>query len=314
MSSGLKVVFWKEMADYLGSRKFIILFIVILVTAVSLVYILSQSITANPTALSPDYMFLNLFTVSAGSLPSFIFFISFFGPLIGIIFGFDAINSERSKGTISTVLSQPIYRDALINGKFLAGLATIAIILISIILIILGLELGILGIVPNTEEISRMLMFFVASVIYIGFWLSLGILFSIVFRQTTTSALVAVMVWIFLAFFILMIASVIADQIVPLDQNSTLEMVAKNENIKNMIMRISPVVLFQEIIVALLNPSARAFGITSLIQATDLLPTPLPLSQSLMVIWPQFVGLIALMLICFAASYIIFMRQEIRAT
>jgi len=312
--NGLKVVFWKEMADHLGSRKFIILFAIILAMSVSVVYILSQSISEYLTETSKEYMFLNLFTISAGSLPSFIFFVSFFGPLIGIIFGFDAINSERSKGTMSTVLSQPIYRDALINGKFFAGLTTIGIMLISIILIILGLELGVLGIVPNIEEISRMGLFFVASVIYIGFWLSMGILFSIIFRQTTTSALVSVMFWIFFAFFILMIASVIADQVVPLDQNATLETITKNDEIKNMILRFSPVVLFQEIVIALLNPSARAFGVSSLIKLSELLPTSLSISQSLMVIWPQFVGLIALMLICFAISYIIFMRQEIRAT
>lgn len=312
--NGLKVVFWKEMADHLGSRKFIILFAIILGISVSVVYILSQNISEYFSEISKEYMFLNLFTTSAGSLPSFIFFVSFFGPLIGIIFGFDSINSERSRGTMSTVLSQPIYRDALINGKFLASLTTIGIMLISIILIILGLELGVLGIIPNFEEILRMGLFFVASIIYIGFWLSMGILFSIVFRQTTTSALISVMLWIFFAFFILMIASVIADQIVPLNQNSTLEVAAKNDEIKNMILRISPVVLFQEIVIALLNPSARAFGISSLVKLNDLLPTSLSISQSLMVIWPQFVGLIALMLICFAISYIIFMRQEIRAT
>jgi len=312
--SGLKVVFWKELADYLGSRKFLILFTIILVSAISIVYILSQNIGEYLSEISKEYVFLNFFTISLGALPSFIFFVSFFGPLIGIIFGFDAINSERSKGTMSTVVSQPIYRDALINGKFLAGLATISIMLISIILIILGLELGVLGIIPNLEEIWRIIIFFIASVIYIGFWMSMGSLFSIVFRQTTTSALVSLMMWIFFAFFVLMISSVIADQVAPLNQNSTLEMIAKNENIKSMIMHISPVVLFQEIVIALLNPSARAFGITALIRGNNLLPTPLPLSQSLMVIWPQFVGLIALMLICFAVSYIIFMRQEIRAT
>ncbi|GAB4112351.1 MAG: ABC transporter permease [Candidatus Caldatribacteriota bacterium] len=312
--NGLKVVFWKEMADHLGSRKFIILFAIILAISVSVVYILSQNISEYFAELSKEYMFLNLFTTSAGSLPSFIFFVSFFGPLIGIIFGFDSINSERSRGTMSTVLSQPIYRDALINGKFLASLTTIGIMLISIIIIILGLELGVLGIVPNLEEILRMGLFFVASIIYVGFWLSMGILFSIVFRQTTTSALISVMLWIFFAFFILMIASVIADQIVPLNQNSTLEVIAKNDEIKNMILRVSPVELFQEIVIALLNPSARAFGISSLVKLNDLLPTSLSISQSLMVIWPQFVGLIALMLICFAISYIIFMRQEIRAT
>lgn len=313
--SGLKVVFWKELADNLGSRKFLVLFIIICLTAISIVYILSQNIGEYLDELSKDYMFLNLFSFSVGTLPSFIFFVNFFGPIIGILFGFDAINRERSQGTISIVLSQPIYRDTFINGKFLASLSTIAIMLISIIMIILGLELMIFGVIPSLEELSRMIIFFIASVVYIGFWMTMAILFSIIFRQTTTSILLSLMIWIFFAFFILMISSVIANQIAPIDQqNYTLEMLIKNDSIRNMIEHVSPVILFQEISTVILNPFARTFDILSLMQAKNLIPSPLSLSQSLLVIWPQFVGLIALMVICFAISYIIFMRQEIRST
>jgi len=41
--------------------------------------------------------------------------------------------------------------------------------------------------------------------------------------------------------------------------------------------------------------------------------TPLPFNQSLLLVWPQVVGIIALAAICFAVSYIKFMREEIRA-
>ena len=40
---------------------------------------------------------------------------------------------------------------------------------------------------------------------------------------------------------------------------------------------------------------------------------PLSLTQSLIVIWPQAVTLISMTALCFAASYLYFMRQEIRA-
>jgi ABC-2 type transport system permease protein len=41
--------------------------------------------------------------------------------------------------------------------------------------------------------------------------------------------------------------------------------------------------------------------------------TPLSFGQSLLLVWPQVVGIIALAAVCFAASYIRFMREEIRA-
>lgn len=30
-------------------------------------------------------------------------------------------------------------------------------------------------------------------------------------------------------------------------------------------------------------------------------------------VWPEFVGLVVLMLLCFAISYVVFMKQEIRS-
>ncbi|MDD3656921.1 MAG: ABC transporter permease subunit [Atribacterota bacterium] len=312
--SGLSIVYWKELADYLGSRKFIILFLIVALSAGTIIYVMHQSVGSDVSQFVGEYLFLKLFTFSAGTLPSFIFFVSFFGPLIGIIFGFDAVNSERSGGTMSMVLSQPIYRDALINGKFLAGITTIAVMLISIIMIIFGLEMIVFGIIPTMQELARIGLFFLLSIVYIGFWMGLGILFSIVFRQTATSALVSIMVWIFFSFFILMVANVIADQMVPLGTDATLELVAKNEGIRNMILRVSPLILFQECTTAILNPSIRFFGITTALKSLEVIPSPLSIGQSILVVWPQFVILIALILICFAISYVVFMRQEIRST
>jgi len=54
---------------------------------------------------------------------SFIQVMVFFGPILGLALGFDAVNKERVNGTLSIVLGQPIYRDSVINGKFIAGAA-----------------------------------------------------------------------------------------------------------------------------------------------------------------------------------------------
>ncbi len=310
--SGVRVIFWKEITDYFGSRRFLIPFIIICLTGISIAYLASQNLDSF-TQIPVEFTLLGFFVSSAGSLPSFTFFISFFGPLIGIILGFDAVSSERSHGTISLVLSQPIFRDSLINGKFLGGLVTIAIMLVSIFLIILGLGMWTLGIIPNMGEISRISVYYLASVVYVGFWLSLGILFSILFRRTSSSALTSIMIWIFFTFFIYMIANVIADQMVPVPSVTTPEVIAKNEAIRRAIMRVSPATLFEQIATAALNPSVRAFGFINPAEISGLMPAPLSLTQSLMIVWPEFVGLIVLMLLCFAISYVVFMKQEIRS-
>jgi len=149
--------------------------------------------------------------------------------------------------------------------------------------------------------------------LYISFWLSLAILFSILFDKTSTSALAALGVWIVLGFFIHMIAGIIADQIIPLGADSTPQELIRHEELRIAIMRFSPAYLLQEVSLAMLNPAVRILGPFSPNRLQGLIPSPLSLGQSLMVIWPQLTVLAALSIVCFGVSYVAFMRREIRS-
>src|SRR5437667_2389216 len=129
--------------------------------------------------------------------------------------GFDAVNSEFNRRTLSRVLSQPIYRDALLLGKFLAGLATLAVALVALWLIVLGAGILMLGLPPREVEVARGIGFLVVAIAYGGVWLAVALLFSVIFRSTATSALCALGLWLF--FFILcpMIASAITTRFTP---------------------------------------------------------------------------------------------------
>ena len=78
--------------------------------------------------------------------------------------------------------------------------------------------------------------------------------------------------------------------------------------------RLSPNTLFGEAVIGLLNPETRTLG--PIIQSQmygAIMGAPLPFGQSLLLIWPQITGLIAGMIVVFAAAYIIFQREEVRA-
>ncbi len=49
------------------------------------------------------------------------------GMILSGAIGFDLISKEKEDGSLKTVLSSPIYRDALINGKAAGAIATLAI-------------------------------------------------------------------------------------------------------------------------------------------------------------------------------------------
>ena len=316
--SGLMTVFYKELADAFSRWRFIILFALILIAGGFAIYLAAQSISEAVEEMPTELVFLRLFTTSGENLPSFLTFIVFFVPIVGIALGFDAINSEKNSGTLSRLLSQPIYRDAVINGKFLAGVVTIAILMTSIILLVAGIGLRMIGVAPGPEEVWRLIFFLAVTIIYGAFWLGLAMLFSIFFRRVATSALATIAVWIFFIFFMFMIAGFIANLIAPVDQTSAYQEMVRNEQLTIMAMRASPITLYQESVSVLLVPQLRTMGQLLQLQTSGvyeyMLPNPLSFDQSLLIVWPHLVALVALTVVCFAISYVKFMREEIRST
>jgi len=316
---GVWAVFRKELCDHFSSYRFVILFALIAMVSFITSYMAGIQMRENLQELSKiKFPFLTLFS-SPGAVVSMLQFVAFFGPLIGLVLGFDSINRERAHGTMIKLISQPIYRDAVINGKFLAGVLTISIMLISIILVISGFGLAIVGVVPKLEEILRIFIYLIISIFYISFWLGVSILFSILFRSIATSALASVALWIFMSFFVSLGAEVAANTIAPVAslEKTDPDTVIKNIRIKERTSLFSPMVLYQSASAIIIDPMRNTAQ--SLIQRGPIerflasrFQNPLPLGQSLIVVFPHITALIAITLITFAISYSVFMVQEIR--
>lgn len=308
------VIVRKEISDHVRSWRFIILVLIIALTCMGSLY---TALTNIGTAIKPgdpdsSFLFLKLFTASDGTLPSFVVFISFLGPLLGIALGFDAINSEQNKGTLSRILSQPIHRDYLINAKFTAALTVIGIMLFALAFLVMGFGLIAIGIPPTAEEFLRIIAFIIVSLFYVAFWLNLSIFFSIKFKQAATSALACIAVWLFFSVFYNMIINLVGRAISPSEMASTYQIISYQRFMLNLL-RFAPSMLFNEATTTLLMPSVRSLGPLTMEQVHGAIPSPLPLGQSLLVVWPQLTGLIAVTVICFALSYATFMRKEIRS-
>jgi len=319
---GILTICRKELADHFSSTRFILLFYLILMVSLVTAFIVGSGLRDElKDVAKPTFVFLMLFT-SPGKLFSLIQFIAIFGPLLGIVLGFDSVNRERSARTLSKLISQPIYRDAVINGKFLAGLITIVIMLVSIVLMISGLGLLLIGVVPGPEEILRLLVYLVISIFYIGFWLGISILFSVGFRSMATSALAAIACWIFFSFFVAMGASVIADAISPVDQTRAAanpELLIQNEQTRKILSLFSPMSLYSESTTIILDPLRKTTQSILLMGPMERLSisrfqNPLPLTESIYIVFPHLISLIAITMVFFAITYAVFMRQEVRST
>lgn len=315
--SGLGAVFRKELADHLSGHRFAILVGLVVVTGLAAIYVGARTLrdTLTQASESDPFVFLRLFTTGGSSLPPFTFFVEFLGPLLGIALAFDAINGERMRGTLSRLVSQPIHRDAIINGKFLAGLAALAVMVFALGGLVGGLGLVLTGVPPTLEEFLRLVAFLAVTVVYVGFWLSLAILFSTVLRQTVASALASLALWLFFSIFAGLLVGLVADAVAPVTDSQDAIQVLRNAQWNLALNRLSPTLLYGEAVETLLNPQVRALGPLLLEQVIGAVPgAPLPLGQSLLLIWPHLTALAAAMLICFMVAYIAFMRQEIRAS
>lgn len=303
--------FWvmvhKEISDHVRSWRFIILVALILLTTAGSIYTVLSVIREHPAQLSAHstFLYLKLFTKSANNLPPFITLIGFLGPLVGIALGFDAINSERHSGTLSRIISQPIPRDYFINSKFVGSLYLIFTLIFALGFLVLGLGIITIGIPPTFSEFVRILSFLVFTCVYIAFWLNLGIVFSILFRQASTSALSSLAIWLFFTVFYSMLVGFLTNM---LYYNQA---VAKAATLA--FSRVSPTFLFNELTTILLTPSIRSLGALSFRQMSGAIPSTLPLGQSMLLVWPDITALVAASLVCFGLSYALFMRQEIRA-
>jgi ABC-2 type transport system permease protein len=320
---GIFTIYRKEMEDHFSSIRFLLIAALIVMVGVIIASMVGMSMQDELKGVAkPNFVFLLLFT-STGKLFSFTQFIGFLGPLIGIILGFDAVNRERTGRTLSKLVSQPIYRDAIINAKFLAGVTMIAIVMASLILIISGLGIRLVGVVPGADEVWRLLIYLVLSILYISFWLGAAILLSVVFRSTATSALASLAAWIFLSFFVGLGGSFLADAVAPMQQTADVaqatEAFINNDKVQRIVSFLAPATLYGDATSTILDPlrkTPRSFVLMGPLERLSLsrFQNPLPLVQSIVIVAPYMISLIAITFICFGICYLVFMRQEIRST
>lgn len=177
----------KEMRDIFSSRRFLMVLGLFIVLSLASVYMGIQSYQTQmeryagggnsygPAPEKPDL--IDVF------VPLFSFNMPLTAGILGLLLSYDYISGEREEGTIELLLSYPVYRDEIINGKLIAGTFTVAVSILTAFSISSGLAVYMLGIVPGLETVSRLSMIWLGTVIYITFFLALGTLLSTLFKS-----------------------------------------------------------------------------------------------------------------------------------
>lgn len=323
-SSGWLVVAAKEFADQLLSLRFIILFVVLGLAAGVPLFIAAEQIrTLAEDASGAQAVFIAMFIIGPPDFAIFgldftvAAFVGLTAPLLGIAFAFDTVNGERAQGTLPRLVSQPIHRDAVINGKFGAALVTISLVLVSVVVMIAGFGLLRLGVVPTGSEVLRLVLWVALTILYVAMWLAFGTLLSVVFKRAATAALVGFGVWLLIALFGRFLLGLVQAIIFPIDTSLPAAEQLAGYQWHALLNRLLPPTLYNEASSVLLNPSVTQTSVPATLgqldQAQQQIPTLLSLDQSLLLVWPHVVVMLAITVLCFAYAYIRFMREEVRA-
>jgi ABC-2 type transport system permease protein len=191
-------------------------------------------------------------------------------------------------------------------------------VLVTVVGFIAGFGMLRLGIVPHGSEVLRLVSWVVVTFLYVALWLAFGLLLSVLVRRAATAALIGFGIWLLVTIFGQLITTLVGGLLTPAADASA-DTVLSSLQLQQFIERLLPSTLYQDISLVLLNPSVTAGQINApasigqFQQGQQQIPSLLSLDQSFLLVWPEVVALVALAVICFAAAYVAFMRQEVRA-
>lgn len=296
----------KEVRDSFSSRKFLLIVGLFFLFSFASVYMGVQEYNQQMDNFGQGGIH--------GDLPSPPSLIEVFEPLIqfqlplaagllALMLSYDSISGEREKGTVELLLSYPIYRDEVINGKFIAGVFTVALAFLFSLLMSSGMAIFFTGKLPEFQGIVRLGMIWIATVVYMAFFLGLGTLLSTFFKSSWRSliaGIVILLVFLGMPF----IANILASQVVyPTNpqMNDTAEQQMRNEQERfaSDVSRFSPSTSFMNFVEQMLGTTYSSGNGDA------------TLRESFNSGIGYIIYLLSETMIVFTASYAVFMRQDL---
>jgi len=274
--------------------------------------------------------------------------ITMLGGILAIAMGFDLISKEKESRSLKSLLSHPIFRDEIINGKALGGILAL-VFAIGIALIISFAMLLIFSIVPDLNEFTRITLFGVVSVLFLLSYFSIALMTSTVSRDSGSSLIYALIILFALSFFIPTFENAVVESVVgeppefPGGRHAIYESASAGENesteipvketieeewkryeeesraywekrgaIHDAISVVMPNYNFQAVTEAILNPHFEGLRYGVFYGPSHTAGEEKSLREALEIVWKNILALIIFPLVFFAIAYVKFMRMDIR--
>ena len=210
----------KELADHLTSRRFLVILALFLVISTMGLY---QGITSYnqqlesyaeqmqrlPTADGEiDWMperpsVLSVFLSLASQIGSL-------GAILAIAMGFDLVSREKETRSLKSLLSHPVFRDEVINGKALGGTLALVFAMGAAFVVALAVLL-VFSIVPDLGELGAIVVFGIVSVVYLLAFFAVALLMSTISHESGNALIYSLIVFFTLAALMSTVGGTVAD-------------------------------------------------------------------------------------------------------
>ena len=226
-AKGLFNVVRKEFIDHLTSRKFLIILAVFLIISADSMHdgmdyynhrledykeqISRISQIKEEIGVEPEYMPKKpsiLFIFQMMSYP-----MSMLGAILAIAMAFDLITREKESRSLKSLLSHPVYRDEIINGKAVGGILAL-VFAIGIAFLILFAMLLIFSIVPDMGEFVRIVLFGAVTVLCLLSYFSIALMTSTVSKDSGRSLIYALLIFFAISFAMPVVGGLVTDSVV----------------------------------------------------------------------------------------------------
>ncbi|MBO3800562.1 MAG: ABC transporter permease [Candidatus Brockarchaeota archaeon] len=190
----------KEFTDTITSKRLWLIVGVLLLFSVASTYsTIFQTITAFQQAGRPV---ASVFSAIATTM-------AYMAPLLGIALAFDAVSGERERGTLRILLSRPIYREDVINGKIISALTVISLATTISSLAAVSISILLHNVAVTIDDIARICLFIVFSIVLSFAYYAFSLFISTLSNKSSHSLIISIGIWIFFAFILSVISSLI---------------------------------------------------------------------------------------------------------
>ena len=146
--------------------------------------------------------------------PDFLYIVRVVLSLIALLFGFDQVSREKEAGTLRQMLANQTSRSTILIGKWAGNFLSLAVPF----LLVTTLGIAVLGLDPDirfsSDQVLRLGLILALTLVYIAFFLSLGILISTLTRRASSSIVILLFIWALLVFILPNLGTLIARQVV----------------------------------------------------------------------------------------------------